>query len=231
LSGLAVVEAPASGRRGNGIPTAMSTTDTTRLTDTQLVILAQAAQRPNGCVLPLPSSLKAKGRAAATTLMSLHKRGLVIEHSACRDQEEWRHDDDGVRLTLLIAPAGLHALGLAPDPSLAEASGEEGEPDRMQVELPDPVGPAHDAVVNELPDSTAPSRMARQTGTKAAALIALIERDGGATLPELMAASGWQAHSVRGFLSGTLKRKLGRALVSETSEEGARRYRLPDEPG
>jgi hypothetical protein len=204
----------------------MSTTDTTRLTDTQLVILAQAAQRPDGCVLPLPSSLKAKGSAAATTLISLHKRGLVAEQPACRDQEEWRHDEDGVRLTLFIAPAGLHALGLAPDPSQAEASGEEGEADRMQVELPDPARPALDAVANELPGSAAPFRTAQPIGTKAAALIALIERDGGATLPELMAASGWQAHSVRGFLSGTLKRKLGRALVSETGEEGVRRYRI-----
>ena len=50
----------------------------------------------------------------------------------------------------------------------------------------------------------------------------------GATLPILMEATGWQAHSVRGFLSGTVRRKLGLTLVSEIGKDGARRYRVTD---
>jgi hypothetical protein len=50
----------------------------------------------------------------------------------------------------------------------------------------------------------------------------------GATVPMLMEATGWQAHSVRGFLSGTVRRKLGLTLVSEIGKDGARRYRVTD---
>jgi len=64
--------------------------------------------------------------------------------------------------------------------------------------------------------------------TKLARLIALLRRRQGATLAELVAATGWQAHSVRGALSGTLKKKLGLAVTSEAAE-GGRLYRLPAE--
>lgn len=49
----------------------------------------------------------------------------------------------------------------------------------------------------------------------------------GATLAMLMEATGWQAHSVRGFLSGTVRRKLGLTLVSEIGKDGTRHYRIP----
>ncbi|MER9375910.1 DUF3489 domain-containing protein [Mesorhizobium sp. M0491] len=48
----------------------------------------------------------------------------------------------------------------------------------------------------------------------------------GATIQTLMDATGWQAHSVRGFLSGTVKKKLGHELLSDTGKDGQRRYRI-----
>ena len=48
----------------------------------------------------------------------------------------------------------------------------------------------------------------------------------GATLQQLMEVTGWQQHSVRGFLSGTIKKKLALVLVSETGKDGLRRYRI-----
>ncbi len=56
-------------------------------------------------------------------------------------------------------------------------------------------------------------------------VISLIERDGGASLNDLMAATGWQAHSVRGALS-TLKKRLGRPLDSTLQADGQRCYQL-----
>lgn len=56
----------------------------------------------------------------------------------------------------------------------------------------------------------------------------LLERRVGASIAELSEATGWQTHSVRGFLSGTLRKKLGLTLIS-AREDGGRRYRL--EPG
>ncbi len=64
-------------------------------------------------------------------------------------------------------------------------------------------------------------------GTKGDVIQALLKREYGATLDELTAATGWQAHSVRGFLAGTLKKKLGCTVASERGEDGVRRYRIP----
>ncbi|RUY59249.1 DUF3489 domain-containing protein [Mesorhizobium sp. M7A.F.Ca.CA.001.09.2.1] len=50
----------------------------------------------------------------------------------------------------------------------------------------------------------------------------------GATIQTLMDATGWQAHSVRGFLSGTVMKKLGHELLSETGKDGQRRYRIAE---
>ena len=63
-------------------------------------------------------------------------------------------------------------------------------------------------------------------GSKTAAVVALLERKGGATLAEIMKATGWQAHSVSGFISGTLGKKMGRTVESTKREDGERLYQL-----
>lgn len=54
----------------------------------------------------------------------------------------------------------------------------------------------------------------------------LLARRDGVTLAELVAATAWQPHSVRGFLSGTVKKKLGLSLISSRDDNGNRRYSL-----
>ena len=66
---------------------------------------------------------------------------------------------------------------------------------------------------------------ARQ-GTNTAKILALLQRPAGATVPQLRKATGWLPHSVRGFLSGTLRQKMGLALTSTKDSNGQRRYRL-----
>ena len=66
---------------------------------------------------------------------------------------------------------------------------------------------------------------ARQ-GSKTAQILDLLKRPGGATLKGIVAATGWQAHSVRGFISGTLGKKLGLAVESVKGENGERTYSL-----
>ncbi|MGE4128002.1 MAG: DUF3489 domain-containing protein [Hyphomicrobiaceae bacterium] len=60
--------------------------------------------------------------------------------------------------------------------------------------------------------------------TKHAALLQLLKQPSGTTIPEMMQATGWQQHSVRGFLAGTVKKKLGLALTSSKVEGEHRRY-------
>jgi Protein of unknown function (DUF3489) len=62
--------------------------------------------------------------------------------------------------------------------------------------------------------------------TKKDAVLALLRRKAGATIKELSAATGWQAHSVRGFLSGTVRKKLGLKLSNTRGDDGARHYYL-----
>ena len=61
-------------------------------------------------------------------------------------------------------------------------------------------------------------------GSKAAKVLDSLKRPNGATLKELMKATGWQPHSVRGFLSGTISKKMGLTLNSTKAEDGERTY-------
>jgi hypothetical protein len=63
--------------------------------------------------------------------------------------------------------------------------------------------------------------------TKQQTCLDLLGRRDGATLEDLEQATGWQKHSVRGFLAGAVKKKLGLTLISEKPDAGARRYRVP----
>lgn len=61
--------------------------------------------------------------------------------------------------------------------------------------------------------------------TKAEQIVGLLGRPDGASIAEIMKATSWQAHSVRGFMSGHLK-KQGHSVQSDRNESGTRRYRL-----
>ena len=67
---------------------------------------------------------------------------------------------------------------------------------------------------------------AARVGSKTAIVLGLLKRHEGATLKALMEATEWQAHSVRGFLSGTLRKKMGFKIESAKSAAGERRYSI-----
>ena len=67
---------------------------------------------------------------------------------------------------------------------------------------------------------------AARDGSKAAKVLDLLQRPGGATLKELIKATDWQPHSVRGFLSGAIGKRMGLTVESAKSEDGERRYSI-----
>jgi hypothetical protein len=71
-------------------------------------------------------------------------------------------------------------------------------------------------------DAAKPAR----EGSKKAIVLELLRRPEGATLADIQAATSWQAHSVRGFLSGALGKKMGLTIESIKTPDGARSYRL-----
>jgi hypothetical protein len=79
---------------------------------------------------------------------------------------------------------------------------------------------------NAKPGQRAKQVLRPRRGSKTAKVLALLKRSGGASLQQLQKVTGWQAHSVRGFLSGTLKKNMGLRIDSAKGDDGERTYRL-----
>jgi hypothetical protein len=71
------------------------------------------------------------------------------------------------------------------------------------------------------------AKQTERTGTKQGRILAMLRAPGGVTINAMMRATGWQQHSVRGFLAGVVRKKLGFNLVSAATE-GGRLYRITD---
>lgn len=85
-----------------------------------------------------------------------------------------------------------------------------------------PKPPAGDTVA----DAAEPKEREARTGTKQAMLIEMLRSPDGATIEEIVAATGWQPHTVRGAIAGALKKKLGLEVTSEKVEGRGRVYRI-----
>ena len=190
-----------------------------KLSDSQLVILSAAARRQDGTVLPLPRSLKVNKAAATTVLESLLKKSLVAERPAAADEAHWRETRDGGRTALAITDAGLQAIGVDADEKTSKQSSSTKAQPKQRSRRAEP------KPSSAKPKGKTSPAMARP-GTKQALMIDLLKRKKGATIEEIVEATGWQPHSVRGAISGTLKKKLGLAVTSVRVEDRGRVYRI-----
>jgi hypothetical protein len=186
----------------------------TQLSDTQAFILSAAAQRPEHIALPLPESLR--GGAAAKVIGAMLAKGFLEEVDADMRKSEpvWRETGDGHGVTLIATHAGLAAIGIEPEDANSAPAGATDAPT--------------DEPVRETPEEpkAAPQTRTPREGTKQATLIAMLRAPDGATIEEIMAATGWQSHTVRGAMAGALKKKLGLDVTSEKIEGRGRVYKL-----
>ena len=196
---------------------------TTKLTDAQRVILAAAAARESGLVLPLPASLGNNRGTLGVILKSLLSRDLVTERPILPDEELWRDTAELGRTTLVISTDGLKAIGIDPiEHVVHQSDGGLLVDETRETAITGRLGGSVDPVKIAAAASGLPKE-----STKLGALIAALRRPEGATIAELMAATGWQGHSVRGAISGNLKKKLKLEVVSDMLDGRGRVYRIP----
>jgi hypothetical protein len=173
-------------------------TTMSKLTDTQLVILSAAGARSDHAVLPPPGTLTLNKAALTKVINSLLSRGLVTEKRAAPTDIVWREEGDQ-RLTLFITTTGLTTIGIESD----EDSVQPGEENQ------------------DVSGGDKPS--ARGTG-KPDAVLGLLNRPEGAGIADINAVTGWQAHSIRAFISGLRKKGLE---ISRTKDDGGKAvYRI-----
>ncbi|MFU8778438.1 MAG: DUF3489 domain-containing protein [Roseovarius sp.] len=173
------------------------------LTKTQNLILTTGAQRADNIAMPLPEGLH--GAAAKKVVTMMIDRGWLEEVDANTRKGEplWRETGDGHGTTLVVTDAGLLAVGIEPVVVKTMAAVRQ-----HSVEAPAPKTPT------------------LRTGTKQAQIIALLQRPEGASVAEIVAVTGWLAHSVRGLISGGLKKKLGLPVISEKQDGRGTVYKL-----
>jgi hypothetical protein len=189
-----------------------------QLSDSQLVLLTAACQRPDRCVFPVTARLK--GNAAGNVLKSLLNKGLIKEVRAKRDDTVYRHDEERGRMTLVATNAAFAALGIDAQETPAEDETESAPNDTEDAgEAPKVQRKAKSRA------ALAPAPRSRD-GSKQAQLIAMLRRAKGATVDEIVNALEWQPHTVRGAIAGALKKKLGLEVASEKDEKRGRVYRV-----
>jgi hypothetical protein len=182
-----------------------------KLTDTQTIILNRAATRPGNLAMPLPEGLH--GAAAKMAVNRMITNGWLEEVDADIRKGEplWRETGDGHGTTLIATEAGLEAIGIEPLAASVVASARK---------------PQLNAAAGGIATTEAPKPVAIRTGTKQAQIIALLQRPVGASIAEIVEATGWQAHTARGAISGALKKKLGLPITAEKVEGRGRIYKI-----
>lgn len=208
-----------------------------KLSDSHLVMLSKATQRGDRCV-DLP-----RGTTATTEKLvaKLAGSGLIEEIEASGNSPVWRTVEDQ-RYSLRITDKGMDSIGLATDASIEspkpkDAHGKVARNRKRASKAANPKARSRNSAGKAANRSKAvkikkpvETSTAMRSGTKIAEIVRLLSRKHGASISEMMAATDWQSHSVRGALSGTIRKKLRHKITSEMHGE-TRRYHISGAKG
>ncbi len=175
-----------------------------KFTDTQTAILKAAASCPDGNIEPLPSNIR--GGARAKVIEGLLARGLIVETEG----------------HYLLTDAGYAAVGKRrPVPKGVQKMGpHDGVAKR---DATDDLTKSEATHALQKLEATAPTI---RPGTKLAAIVEAMRHPGGATIAQMMVRTGWQAHTIRGAISGMIRKHLGYEVITEKGADGQRVYRI-----
>jgi hypothetical protein len=161
-----------------------------KLTDTQAILLSTASQRDDGSLLPPPETLGAVTPRIRKAVETLIKRALAAEIEMTATDRAWRSAGDqhwGVTITDAgKAAIGIEQAGAAEDKATLAATND----------VP--------AATNTTSIPTTPPE--QKPTTKAALVLTMLRRAEGATLTELIGATGWLPHTTRAALTGLRKK-------------------------
>ena len=179
------------------------------LSDSQLVLLSAASRRDDR-LLVRPKYLR------RNALDKLARAGLIEPVIVTTDNPAWYEDEENVRHGYRITEAGRLAIGLEPQTSVEQlVLGSAAMLDESRSN--------DDAVVREK------ILVRRRAGSKRALVLSLLQQAQGASVTDLMNATGWLAHTTRAALSGL--RKQGIAIERIQAPDGPWRYRVAASTG
>ena len=182
-----------------------------KLTDTQIAMLSAGAQRDDRCLVA-PRNLK--GAAVQKILAKLIAGGLAKEIKAKSAAPVWRKDHQaGQSFALKLTAAGLRAIAIEDRSASDGTRADGGERVQLAAARPEIIRPT----ALETPTTDTQRRSAPRDGSKLAQLVELLQRDQGATIAELVAATDWLQHTTRAALTGLRKR--GYAVTIDRSDK------------
>jgi hypothetical protein len=188
-----------------------------KLTDAQRAMLSAAAQRKDLC---LTAPDKTKGAILTKISERLVKLCLVREIRAKAGIPVWRRDDSDQSYALKLTPAGLKTIAVDEGPEEAIATSNatrlrhQPDPDATSAQGPDLIIGEHEKTLTP------------RAGSKLARVIDLLQRSEGATIQQLMEATGWLPHTTRAALTGLRKRQY--AVGRERVDGRDSTYRIAD---
>lgn len=186
-----------------------------KLTDSQLIVLSAAAARDDRLAV-VPAKMNKAGAAKVGT--SLVARKLMREVKAKPGMPVWRHDEDGRPISLMITKAGQKAIGVVD--AAPAATARAGKKPNGAKPLAKHAPKERAGRVGVQPAPTAPTLRA---GSKQALVISMLSGKSGATLDDLIEATGWLPHTTRAALTGLRQKGFS---IERTREKDASVYRI-----